>query len=385
MRLLFLTQDFPPDVGGTQTYAFELARRLAGRCEAFTVIAPRVSGCAETDRALPFEVVRVRASYDTLSVKALGPVLARTRRPFDAAFHVQWPTALATLPARRLGRLRRIFVAAHGRELLFNPLPAPLGAPYERLRRSVLTHADRLFPVSRYTGGLLERAGVSPERMTVLSNGADPDRFSPGDASALRARLGVADRRVVLSVCRLVPRKGLDTVIRALPRVAEAVPEVVYLIGGDGPDRPRLEALARETGVAERVRFLGKIPDAELPDHFRACDVFVMPSRLDPPHVEGFGLVFLEANACGKPVIGARTGGIPDAVADGETGLLVAPDDAAGLADAMTRVLADPDLARRLGERGRARVLEGFTWNHLADRLYEAMARDLTASSNTAL
>ena len=385
MRLLFLTQDFPPDVGGTQTYAFELARRLARRCEAFTVIAPRAPGHAEADRALPFEVVRVRASYDTLSVKALGPVLGRTRRPFDAAFHVQWPTALATLPARRLGRLRRIFVAAHGRELLFNPLPAPLGAPYERLRRSVLTRADRLFPVSRYTGSLLEASGVPPERVSVLPNGADPDRFSPGDAPALRERLGVADRRVVLSVSRLVPRKGLDTVIRALPRVAEAVPEVVYLIGGAGPDRPRLEALIRETGVADRVRFLGKIPEAELPDHFRACDVFVMPSRLAPPQVEGFGLVFLEANACGKPVIGARTGGIPDAIAEGETGLLVAPDDVAGLADAMTRVLADPALAHRLGERGRTRVLEGFTWNHVADRLYEAMMRDLTASSNAAL
>ena len=114
MRLLFLTQDFPPDVGGTQTYAFELARRLARRCETFVVIAPRVPGAAEADRALPFEVVRVRASYDTLSVKALRPVLARTHAPFDAAFHVQWPTALSTLPARRLGRLRRIFVAAHG-------------------------------------------------------------------------------------------------------------------------------------------------------------------------------------------------------------------------------------------------------------------------------
>lgn len=384
MRLLFLTQDFPPDVGGTQTYAFELARRLAQRCEAFVVIAPRVPGAAEADRALPFEVARVRASYDTLSVKALRPVLARTHASFDAAFHVQWPTALSTLPARRLGRLRRIFVAAHGRELLFNPLPAALGAPYERLRRSVLTRVDRLFPVSRYTGGLLERAGVAPERMTVLPNGADPDRFSPGDAPAMRKRLGVAGRRVALSVCRLVPRKGLDTVLRALPRVAEAVPEVLYLIGGDGPDRPRLEALAREVGVAERVRFLGKIPDADLPDHFRASDVFVMPSRLDPPQVEGFGLVFLEANACGKPVIGACTGGIPDAIAEGETGLLVAPDDAGALADAMIRVLADPDLARRLGEQGRARVLGGFTWDHLADRLHEAMARDLTASSNAA-
>ncbi|RMF57698.1 MAG: glycosyltransferase family 1 protein [Bacteroidetes bacterium] len=377
MRLLLVTQDFPPDTGGTQTYAFELARRLAPRCEAFAVVAPRVEGWQEVDAALPLRVIRVRAGYDSLSVKALPALLRHTRVPFDASLHVQWPTALAGLAARRLRRLRRVYVAAHGRELLFNPLPAPLAGAYHRLRRLALTRADHLFPVSRYTSDLLADAGIPPERRTVVHNGTDPDRFAPQDPMPLRARLALGDRPTLLTISRLVPRKGLDTVLQALPRVAEAVPQVVYLIGGTGPDRPRLERLAHELGVASHVRFCGRIPDDDLPTYYSAADVFVMPSRLDPPHVEGFGIVFLEANACGTPVVGAHTGGIPDAIVDGETGLLVPPDDPAALARALTGLLLNPPLARRMGLNGRRRVVTAFTWDHAADRLYEAIRQDL--------
>lgn len=374
MRLLLVTQDFPPDVGGTQTYAYELARRWVRACEDFAVVAPAVDGADAVDAALPFDVFRVRASYDTLSFRAF-PLLRRlaARRGFDTAFHVQWPTALAGLAARRAGALRRVCIAAHGRELLMTPHPRPLAPLYDGLRTRLLTRADALFPVSRYTAGLLEARGVAPGRVTVVPNGTDAARFAPGDATDLREALGVADRRVVLTVCRLVPRKGVDTVLRALARTAAACPDVVYLIGGTGPDRPRLEALARAEGVADRVRFLGRIPDEALPHHYRACDVFVMPSRLDPPHVEGFGIVFLEANACGKPVIGARTGGIPDAIREGETGLLVEPDDPAALAEALTDLLTHPDRAARLGRQGRTRVLAEATWDHVAARLLDAL------------
>ncbi|GIV61043.1 MAG: glycoside hydrolase [Rhodothermaceae bacterium] len=386
MRLLLLTQDFPPDTGGTQTYALELARRLAPRCDDFAVLAPHIAGCEATDARLPFPVIRVRAGYDSFAVKALGALLHHTRhRPADATLHVQWATAGAGLAARRLGHLRRVYVAAHGRELLFNPLPRPFGGLYDQLRRAILRRADHLFPVSRYTGGLLAAAGVRPERWTVVPNGTDPDRFVPLEATPLRTRLGLEHRPTLLTVCRLVPRKGVDTVLQALPQVVEAVPEVVYLIGGDGPDRPRLEGLARDLGVTDHVRFCGRIPDDDLPLLYNACDVFVMPSRLDPPHVEGFGLVFLEAGACGKPVVGARTGGIPDAVADGETGLLVPPDDPPTLAAALCRLLAAPDWARHLGRQGRRRVLEAFTWDHAADRLFATLRRDLAAFAKAPL
>ncbi len=380
MRLMLITQDFPPDVGGTQTYASELARRLAVRCEDFAVIAPQVPGAEAVDATLPFDVVRVRAPYDALSVLALVPLLRLARqRGFEATFHVQWPTALAALLARPFGGPRRIFVAAHGREVLLEPLARypMLNALYNGVRRWVLRSADGFFPVSHYTAALLRERGVPAERLTVLHNGTDPARFHPVETTALRRQLGLDGRSVLLTLSRLVPRKGIDTVLRALPEVAAEVPDVCYLVGGSGPDRPRLEMLVRELGLTDRVRFLGKIPDEQLLQYYNLCDVFVLPSRQDPPHVEGFGIVFLEAGACGKPVVGARAGGIPDAVRAGETGLLVEPDDAQELAQALLRLLQDADLAARLGAGGQQRVRLNATWDHAADHLYRAIARRL--------
>ncbi|MFB3134014.1 MAG: glycosyltransferase family 4 protein, partial [Rhodothermales bacterium] len=199
----------------------------------------------------------------------------------------------------------------------------------------------------------------------------------PMDVQDLRDELGLNHQKVVLTISRLVPRKGIDTVLRALPQVAHQIPDVRYLIGGSGPDRDRLEALSRELHLSDRVQFLGNIPKEDLLRYYNACDVFVMPSREDRPHVEGFGIAFLEANACGKPVIGAWSGGIPDAVRDGETGLLVEPDDEADLAAAMLRLLRDAPLAARLGRNGRQRVRDEASWDHVADQLYEAIAARL--------
>ena len=377
MRLLLVTQDFPPDVGGTQTYAAELAWRLASRCDDFAVIAPRRPGAAATDRALPYRVVRAGTSYNALSAAALFPLLLLAKRDgFDTAFHVQWPTALSALLARRLGALRRVFIAAHGRELLLKPLAhlSPLGSLYDGARGYALRHADGLLPVSRYTGGLLETLGAAPRRMDVVHNGTDPERFKPLDATALKRALGIEAKRVVLTIGRLVPRKGIDTVLRAFPEVLRAVPDAVYLIGGIGPDRERLAAIAQEMGVGADVRFLGKIPYSRLPLYYNACDVFVMPSRAAVPDVEGFGIVFLEAGACGKPVVGARAGGVPDAVRDGETGLLIEPDVPPALAGTLIRLLQDESLARQMGAAGRRRVLREGTWDHAADQVYRFIA-----------
>ncbi len=386
MRLLFLTQDFPPDVGGTQTYALELARRFAPLCDDFAVMAPVVDGCESWDKDFPFDVYRVRSSYDSFSVRAF-PLMRHLvrRREFEASFHVQWPSAVSALLVRRVTGLRHIFVAAHGRELLLDPLPSPVSSVYRGLRRRILVGADHLFPVSRYTGSLLEASGVPAERITVVSNGTDTTQFAPADATIARRDLGTESRRVILTVSRLVPRKGIDTVLRALPRVAEEFPETIYLIGGTGTDRERLERLAADLGISTFVRFLGRLSDEELPLYYNACDLFVMPSRSDAPNVEGFGIVFLEANACGKPVIGADTGGIPDAIRDGETGLLVPPDDPRALFNAILRIFRDPVFARRLGEQGRDRVVREATWDHVAGRIFASMLKAETRFANSPL
>jgi phosphatidylinositol alpha-1,6-mannosyltransferase len=179
-----------------------------------------------------------------------------------------------------------------------------------------------------------------------------------------------------LSVGNLVERKGHDLVLRALPQLKQRWPGLLYVIVGDGPFRPALEALAEQLGVASSVRFAGRVDSAALPAFYRLCDVFVMPSRLRAEHhdVEGFGIVYIEAGACGKPVVGGLSGGTEDAIAEGETGLLVDPGDANALAAALARILEDPGFARTLGENARRRAAAEFTWAAFAGKLRSELA-----------
>jgi phosphatidylinositol alpha-1,6-mannosyltransferase len=378
MRLLFVTQDFPPDIGGIQTYSWEVAHRLADRAEHLAVMAPEQPRASSVDRTAPFPVHRLpgRSSLLPLSLLPSLPARARRLRP-HVAFHAQWQTVGASVLARSLfGWPRRIVCAAHGRELLFNPGTAypGLGAGYRCLRQALLRQADTFVPVSEYTDGLLHERGVPPGRTRVVPNGTDPERFRPRDDTDLRRRLGLADRPLLLTVGRLVRRKGIDTVLRALPTLARTCPDVAYVIAGTGPDGRRLKRLGARLGVQDRVQFVGDVGHDRLPLYYSAADLFVMPAREDPPDVEGFGLVFLEANACGTPVVGAATGGIPTAIRDGETGLLVPPDAPSALADAARRLLANPGLANTLGRQGRERVLNDANWDHVTDRLFKALS-----------
>jgi phosphatidyl-myo-inositol dimannoside synthase len=379
VRLLIISQDFPPSLGGIQTYALELASRLAPMCEYLGVVAPRQPGDSHFDAALPFPVYRQPFGDDLLALPALRavPRLAAKHR-VDVALHAQWQPVVASVRSRQAtGYPRRILLPAHGRETLFNPWPGPLAGVYERWRRWSFQSADRVLPVSHYNAELVRRLGVSEDRVTVVNNGTNTHLFYPSDASDLRRRLGLEGQRVILGLGRLISRKGYDTTIEALPHVLRHVPDAVYVVIGQGPDRPRLERMADELGVASRVRFLGSVPYDELPPYYNLADVYVMPARSEPPDVEGFGIVFLEANACGKPVIGARDGGVPDAVMDGETGLLIDPGNATDLSNKLVRILTDPRLANRLGETGRQRVASSLTWDHVATRIHAiAMQRE---------
>ncbi|MEQ9104111.1 MAG: glycosyltransferase family 4 protein [Rhodothermales bacterium] len=383
MHVLLVTQDFPPDVGGTQTWSAEIARGLVREGHAVTVVCPALSGDASVDasfRDAGVRVVRVAATYDAFPLRArrqLRSLLATaspTHAPPDVALAVAWPAALA-LRLAGAGSSRRVPVAlaVHGRELLLEPLGFPGGRLlYDRLRRSAVRSADRFVPVSHYSASLLEPYGVPDSSVHVVNNGTDPEVFSPAreaDQQALRDELGIGNRPMILSVCRLVGRKGVDTVIRALPRVLEAVPDAVYVVAGDGPDANALEALARGEGVEAQVVFAGRLPWNRLRACYSAAQVFALPARQADPDVEGFGIVFLEANACETPVIGALTGGIPDAIAEGESGVLVPPDDPVALADGLIRLLSDPEYANRMGRQGRQRVVDGFTWSHAAGRI----------------
>jgi phosphatidylinositol alpha-1,6-mannosyltransferase len=208
--------------------------------------------------------------------------------------------------------------------------------------------------------------------MVQLPPGVDEKTFHPDSGGdRVRARLGLTDRPVVVCVSRLVPRKGQDTLILAMPAILARVPDAVLLVVGGGPYAGQLKKLAAETGVQDSVRFTGPVPWEELPAHYGAGDVFAMPCRtrrggLD---VEGLGIVYLEASATGLPVVAGDSGGAPDAVLDGETGWVVRGGSAEESADRIVTLLRDPALRRRMGERGRAWVEEKWRWDLLAEQL----------------
>jgi phosphatidylinositol alpha-1,6-mannosyltransferase len=227
----------------------------------------------------------------------------------------------------------------------------------------------------RRSSPLLANSNAMAERLQALGMysplvvfpGANPDRFAPAGTPP--------PEPVLLTVSRLVSRKGIDTVLCALPALLEEFPALRYRVGGQGPDRENLEALARQLGVSEAVEFLGFIRDDELPELYRSASIFVMPAReeVEAPSVEGFGIVYLEASASGLPVVAASSGGAVEAVRHGETGLLIPPDDPAQLNEALGRLLRDPELRRRMGQNGRRWVEEEMNWDRAARQLREAL------------
>jgi phosphatidylinositol alpha-1,6-mannosyltransferase len=274
----------------------------------------------------------------------------------------------------------RIFSAAHARELLHNPLERTAMAGLFRYYQSrMLQEVDHWFPVSTYTRDLLVELGVTEERTTVIHNGTDPDRFYPFDTMKLKRELGLQKRKVLLTITRLVRRKGIDDVIRAVDRLRDEFPDIAYVIVGKGPEEKGLKQMVRRRLLESHVFFIGGVGHEDLAPYYNISDLFVMPSKTVKPDVEGFGIVFLEANACGKPVIGTKSGGIPDAVIDGENGLLVDEKNIDQLSEAIRQLLHNPDRATDMGKRGRKRV-EGFlNWDAVARKLYDAMSKKINA------
>jgi phosphatidylinositol alpha-1,6-mannosyltransferase len=375
-----ISQDFPPRTGGIETYACELATRLAPHCESLEVVCPDAPGASAIDARLPFAVKRIKASSDALPVAA-APHLTRLveQGGIDVLFHVQWQTAPVGALLRKAGRLPTLAIAVHGKELLLRPLAAvpALQSGYDRLRASVLESADVVLPVSEFSARLMHDRVTSRARVSVVSNGVDAARLSGGDGAAFRARHGLSGR-VLMTVARLVPRKGIDSVIACLPALRAQVSDLTYAVVGQGPDEPRLRALVKELGVAAQVRFLGRIPDHELADAYASCDAFVLAARDEPDSVEGFGLVLLEAGAAGRPCVATRAGGMAEALRDGETGLVVAANDAQALTGALAKLLLDSALARRLGEAGRRHAAGEGSWDRTAQRMLAAIERART-------
>ena len=397
LRALLGATVFPPLLGGSGAVADALARV---RPDVFSVLATRRDALGElipnvtaTDASVPYAVRRVeqmvaRSTRFTPGVlravdsamQDLGMTRPAARAEIvehyrEAALDVLCLTSAAECYwLQPLFRKLRPTIASvmyiHGEEV---PVATANGFFASAFRRELL-RADLLIAVSRFTRDRLIATGVAPDRIEVVPNGVDVQRFTPGPAGdAVLDAYGLRGRHVLLTLARLDERKGQDMTIRALPRIAAARPDVIYVIAGGGRERAHLEQLAATTGVADRVVFTGPVDDTTRLALYRACDVYVMPNRTLPDgDTEGFGLVFLEAGACGKPVIGGRAGGVPDAIVDGETGLLVNALAPEPVADACLKLLGDGELCARLGAAGR-RHADALAWPRQVARVVELL------------
>jgi phosphatidylinositol alpha-1,6-mannosyltransferase len=366
-RTLLITNDFPPRPGGIQQFVHNLAiRRPPG---SLVVYASTFPGAEKFDADQPFEVVRESTGMllPTPRVARRAAELARAHDCDSVWFGAAAPLGLLADGLRRRTGITRAVGITHGHEIGWAALPGARG-----LLRRIARGNDVLTYLSDYQRVRLDRALHGLTDLHRLAPGVDVDAFHPGvDGSAVRARYGLTDRPVIVCVSRLVPRKGQDMLIRALPEVRRRVPGAALLIGSGGPDRSRLEKLARECGVEPDVVFTGSVPWAELPTLFAAGDVYAMPCRTRAAglDVEGLGIVYLEASATGLPVIGGDSGGAPDAVREGETGYVVDGRDVGTLTERLVDLLSDPAKAKAMGAAGRAWVEREWRWEKQAARL----------------
>jgi phosphatidylinositol alpha-1,6-mannosyltransferase len=351
-RFILVTQNFPPDPGGIETLMGGLAGALAAAGHAVEVFADRNrSGLPE---AIPPGVVLHRFGGPR-PWRRLRKRLALWRALRGGAPHAvicdSWKSVEA-LPECAAPLL----VLAHGME--FPPAPSPRKAA--RMARA-LGRATAVAANSRDTAGLVApHAGAVP--VAVVNPPIAPQPAPDAAADAAAAALVAGHGPVVLSLARLEPRKGIDMVIRALPALAAAHPGVLHLVAGSGPDAPRLRGLAESLGVAQRVRFLGRVEEGMKAALFRHADLFAMPARREGASVEGFGIVYLEAAWHGVPALAGRAGGAADAVAEGETGALCEAADPAAVEAALLALLADDAGRRAMGARAAARVRADFLW-----------------------
>jgi phosphatidylinositol alpha-1,6-mannosyltransferase len=363
-RLLIVTPDFPPAPGGIQV----VVERIATGVQGFQarVIAPDAAGASRFDRDSGLDVRRVRGGgrlrggrNAMLNAAALAAAV-RFRPDVTLSAHIAASPAAAAVRHLLGARTVQYF---HAEEIGAKPKLAAFAA----------RHADESIAVSRYTAGLIAATGAAPTALSVIPNGTD----IPGDPTPLPV-----DRPTVLTIARMEERyKGHDVMVRALALVRAKVSDVQWIVIGDGSLRPGIEQLAESYGVAESAHFLGAVSDEQRNSWLRRAHLLAMPSRLPAGGLagEGFGIVYLEAGAYGKPVVAGNVGGALDAVLDGQTGLLVDPLDPLAVAGAITRLLLDRELASRLGEAGRARS-QRYAWPVIVRRVETVLLEQVGTS-----
>lgn len=373
MTTLVLSENFLPMYGGTITWLMQTYSRYAPG--EIVCIAGHHADAPHIDPALPFPVERLALKMASWDPMVPASFLAYTRALWHVykscqRHHVRQMHVLKVLPEGFIAWGMRRFTGmpyvlyAHGEEIL----TANTSRKLRLLLPYIYNGASAIIANSVNTKSLLAEIGVSTAKIHVIHPGVDATAFSASaeDALRIRQRHGLGQAPVLLTVGRLQRRKGHDMVIQALPRIAQHFPEIKYLIAGSGEELTLLQQIAKTHNVQERVLFLGHISDVDQAAYYAACDIFIMPNRQIGGDIEGFGMVFLEASSSYKPVIGGKSGGTGEAILEGVTGLRVDGTQVEEIAAAVIDLLSNPAKAHAMGQEGRRRALEDFSWDAVA-------------------
>ena len=373
---LFITNDFGPRAGGIETFVHGLIERLPKA--SVIVYTSAQSNAAEFDakwlKDFGVEVIRDRSKIllPTPRVAKACQKLISDRDLSKVAFGATAPLGVMARAMRRAGA-QTIVALTHGHEVWWSKVP-----PFTLAIRYMSKNLDAITYLGNFTKGEISKALHKSDvsKLVQIAPGIDVEHFAPTDSSKLRAELGLADKSVIISVGRLVHRKGQDKLIASLPAIKAAVPNVHLVLVGVGPHQAYLEKLAVKLQVADCVTFIGRINYAELPKYICVGDIFAMPSRsrFFGLEVEGLGIVYLEASACGLPIVGGSSGGAPDAVLVGETGVVVDGTNTFEIAEACIELLNNPELCALMGANGRAWIIENWRWEIWASKYAELLA-----------
>jgi phosphatidylinositol alpha-1,6-mannosyltransferase len=382
LHLLLLTDSFLPHAGGSRVYYYNIYKKVIEQFpDKVTILTKKVPGWKDFDAKVSSESLRILRRFRPLPnwkyhqlPKLIFPLLsswhvARSQKVDLIHAGDLFPQGLIAMWQKQINGTPYL-VYCHGEELTQTDLRR-----YQPIVRNLIySKADGVIAANEFARTNLFRIGVAEEKICKILPGVD-ERFLPQPPRPdLVARFGLEGKKVVLSVGRLVARKGHARVLRALAQIRDRVQPFHYLIAGDGPEKQQILSLASELGLSQQVTLTGRVAEDQLADFYNLCDVFVLVNYVVDGDLEGFGMVFVEANATGKPVIGGRSGGTAEAILHGQTGFLVDPESSDDIAHRLQALLQNEELSRRLGAAGRERVRLEFNWASRAQVLREFSA-----------
>ena len=386
MRILITSRNYRPQKGGIETYLHHLALEMVSQGHAICVVASYSEGCKAFDRKQPFITKRIPRRLFWTPIWTLRLFYYALSAGSDVVINGEWRSGIHTYLIRHLMPFQ-YFTIAHGTELQDTNLTWKhrIWKRLGFLRYKILQASDGIFPNSAYTKSLLQEMGLSMGKIHIVNPAVDPKEFYPDQKpNYLIRKYGIEDHKVILSASRLVPHKGHETVIRALPKVCRQIPQIKYLILGAGHHQNYLKELVKDLNLESYVIFTGFVTDSDLKDYYNLADVFIMLSQAMENfcQVEGFGIAFLEANACATPVIGGKSGGVEEAVLHGQTGSVIDSFSADDCADTLIQYLENPEFATAQGKAGRLRVETELNWTASTERMLAIIESDSSYGSN---